>query len=82
MVISESTFDRLMTNSVATDNPKTLPETDIRSNAIAKKIRIYIGVITRLLKDQAFYLSDADQVLAKINDMKVGPFWSLSKTLF
>jgi hypothetical protein len=75
MVISDSTSDRLVANSVATENPKTLPEADIRPNGIAKKIRIHIGVITRLLKDQAFYLSDADKVLAKINEMKVSCFW-------
>lgn len=76
MVISDSTSDRLVANSVATENSKSLPEKDIRTNAIAKKIRINIGVIRRLLKDQAFYLSDADKVLAKIKDMKVGPFRS------
>ena len=71
MVISDSTSDQLVTNSLAPGNAKPQQKSDIRSNETVKKLRIQIGVVSRLLKDQAFYLADADKVLAKIDDMKV-----------
>ena len=36
-----------------------------------KKVRIQTGVVSRLLKEHAFYASDSEKLLQQIDEMKV-----------
>ena len=48
-------------------------------NPFLKKIRIQIGVLTRLMNDHALYVTESDRILAEVERMKV---WNVVLSYF
>ena len=62
--------DRIRVNDALPDASRTESE-----NPLLKKVRIQTGVLTRLMKDHALYVTESDRILAEVERMKV---WLIS----
>ena len=71
MVIEDPKADHTENDGIRlNDATPNAPRSEVE-NPVLKKVRIQIGVLTRLMKDHALYVSESDRILAEVEKMKV-----------
>ena len=70
-MMSETLINSENLDVANTESPSIPKPASAIEDPDSKKLRIQTGVVSRLLKEHAFYLADAQKLLQRIEEMKV-----------